>query len=81
MLPIALGLGAGAELRAPLAVAIIGGLLSASVLSLLVVPVAYALLDRVQPRFVEAGKVIAAEAGSAHLPGSRHMEQPDGRQA
>ncbi len=81
MLPIALGLGAGAELRAPLAVAIIGGLLSASVLSLLVVPVAYALLDRVEPRFVEAGKVIAAEAGVAHLPGSRHMEQPDGRQA
>ena len=81
MLPIALGLGAGAELRAPLAVAIIGGLLSSSLLSLVVVPVAYALLDRVHPRFVEAGKVIAAGAETAHLPGSRHMEQPDGRQA
>ncbi|MFN2461631.1 MAG: efflux RND transporter permease subunit, partial [Candidatus Velthaea sp.] len=41
MLPIAVGFGAGAELRAPMAVAIIGGLLSSTLLSLLVIPVAY----------------------------------------
>jgi HAE1 family hydrophobic/amphiphilic exporter-1 len=41
LLPLALGLGAGAELRAPLAIAIAGGLLSATVLTLLVVPVLY----------------------------------------
>ncbi|NJO21132.1 MAG: efflux RND transporter permease subunit, partial [Spirulinaceae cyanobacterium RM2_2_10] len=45
MLPIALGLGAGAELRQPMAVAIIGGLLASSALSLLVVPVLYTLLE------------------------------------
>ncbi len=45
MLPIALGFGAGAELRAPMAVAIIGGLITSTVLSLIVVPVAYTLLD------------------------------------
>ena len=45
MLPIALGLGAGAELRAPMAIAIIGGLMTSTLLSLLVVPVLYALLD------------------------------------
>ena len=45
MLPIALGLGAGSELRAPMAVAIIGGLVTSTLLSLIVVPVLYALLD------------------------------------
>jgi len=44
LLPLALGLGAGAELRAPLAIAIVGGLLSATVLTLLVVPVLYQLV-------------------------------------
>jgi multidrug efflux pump subunit AcrB len=45
MLPIALGWGAGAELRQPMAVAIIGGLITSSLLSLIVVPVLYTLLD------------------------------------
>ena len=45
MLPIALGLGAGAELRQPLAVAIMGGLITSSLLSLVVVPVLYTLLE------------------------------------
>ncbi len=45
MLPIALGWGAGAELRAPMAIAIIGGLVASTLLSLLVVPVVYAVLD------------------------------------
>ena len=46
LLPLALGWGAGAELRAPLAIAIAGGLLSATVLTLLVVPVLYQLQAR-----------------------------------
>ena len=46
MLPLALGLGAGAELRQPMAVAIMGGLITSSLLSLIVVPVLYNLLDR-----------------------------------
>jgi len=45
MLPIALGLGAGAELRQPMAVAIIGGLVTSTLLSLIVVPVVYTLFD------------------------------------
>ncbi|MDQ2859082.1 MAG: efflux RND transporter permease subunit [Candidatus Eremiobacteraeota bacterium] len=45
MLPIALGFGAGAELRAPMAVAIIGGLVTSTLLSLIVIPVAYTLFD------------------------------------
>ena len=47
LLPLALGLGAGAELRAPLAIAIVGGLLSATVLTLFVVPVLVQSVARV----------------------------------
>jgi multidrug efflux pump subunit AcrB len=45
MMPIALGFGADAAFRKPLAVSIIGGLLSSTVLSLIVVPAAYAAMD------------------------------------
>ncbi|MCZ6670681.1 MAG: efflux RND transporter permease subunit [Acidobacteria bacterium] len=46
LLPLAIGLGEGAELRAPLAITVIGGLLTSTVLTLVVIPSAYALLDR-----------------------------------
>ncbi|GAB1264467.1 efflux RND transporter permease subunit [Aurantivibrio infirmus] len=46
MLPLALGFGEGAELRAPMAVTVIGGLLSATLLTLVVIPVMYQLFDR-----------------------------------
>ena len=45
MLPIALGWGAGSELRQPMAVGIIGGLITSSLLSLIVVPVIYTILE------------------------------------
>jgi multidrug efflux pump subunit AcrB len=45
MLPIAFGFGAGAELRQPMAVAIIGGLVTCTLLSLIVIPVLYTLLE------------------------------------
>ena len=45
MMPIALGWGAGAELRQPMAVTIIGGLITSSLLSLIIVPVFYTLLE------------------------------------
>jgi HAE1 family hydrophobic/amphiphilic exporter-1 len=45
MLPLALALGAGAEMRAPMARAVIGGLITSTFLTLLVVPVMYSFLD------------------------------------
>jgi HAE1 family hydrophobic/amphiphilic exporter-1 len=45
MLPLALALGAGAEMRAPMARAVIGGLVTSTFLTLLVVPVMYSVLD------------------------------------
>ncbi|MDF2929723.1 MAG: mdtC, partial [Anaerospora sp.] len=48
MMPLALGIGPGAESRAPMAHAIIGGLITSTVLTLIVVPVVYTLLDDVK---------------------------------
>ncbi len=45
-LPMAFGLGEGAELRAPLAITVIGGLTFSTLLTLIVVPVLYELIDR-----------------------------------
>jgi hydrophobic/amphiphilic exporter-1 (mainly G- bacteria), HAE1 family len=45
MLPLALGLGSGGEMRAPMARAVIGGLITSTLLTLVVVPVVYTLLD------------------------------------
>jgi len=52
-LPLAIGFGEGAELRQPLGVAIIGGLIASQVLTLLTTPVVYMLLDKLRPRNVD----------------------------
>ncbi len=49
LLPLALGIGQGAELRAPLAIAIGGGLASGTVLTLLTVPVLYSFVEGRRP--------------------------------
>ena len=46
LLPMALGLGEGSEIRAPMAITVIGGLLVSTLLTLVLIPVVYTLMDR-----------------------------------
>jgi len=48
LLPLAIGFGDGAELRAPMGITVIGGLLVSTLLTLIVIPVMYNLMDRKQ---------------------------------
>ena len=45
LIPLALGIGEGAEIQAPLATVVIGGLTTSTVLTLVIVPVLYTLFD------------------------------------
>ena len=62
MIPLALAIGAGAEQRAPMARAVIGGLITSTALTLVVVPAAFTLIDDIErwlaPKF---GRVITAQ--------------------
>jgi HAE1 family hydrophobic/amphiphilic exporter-1 len=62
LIPLALGLGEGSELRAPMAVTVIGGLLFSTLLTLVVIPVVYSLLDR---RRTEADQQTSSEPETA----------------
>ncbi|MCB1568956.1 MAG: efflux RND transporter permease subunit [Xanthomonadales bacterium] len=60
MAPVALGLSADSSFRAPMAIAVIGGLATSTVLSLIVVPAAYTLMDDLHAwigRWKERGKL------------------------
>lgn len=48
LLPLALGFGEGAEIRQPMAVAVISGLLSSTVLTLVIIPVIYSLFEHMR---------------------------------
>jgi HAE1 family hydrophobic/amphiphilic exporter-1 len=46
LLPMALGLGDGAEIRTPMAITVVAGLISSTILTLVIIPTVYSLLDR-----------------------------------
>ena len=46
LFPMALGLGEGSEIRTPMALAVIAGLISSTLLTLIMIPVVYSFLDR-----------------------------------
>jgi HAE1 family hydrophobic/amphiphilic exporter-1 len=51
MLPTALKIGEGSESRAPMAIAVIGGLITSTLLTLVVIPVVYTLVDDLENFF------------------------------
>ena len=75
LLPLAFGWGEGDELRSPMAVTVIGGLLASTPLTLIVIPVAYDLIDRKQDAPVlSAGVADMAPATRGTSPGVTDMD-------
>jgi HAE1 family hydrophobic/amphiphilic exporter-1 len=70
LLPMALGIGEGAEVRAPMAITVIGGVLLTTFLTLLVIPVVYSVMDR--------KKFTAAEPRPVLPPGDAAVEAAAG---
>jgi len=65
MLPLFFALGEGAEFRAPMARAVVGGLITSTLLTLIVVPVVYTLLDDVSAWLFGRKKAVAAVGTAA----------------
>jgi HAE1 family hydrophobic/amphiphilic exporter-1 len=62
LLPMAMGFGEGSEVRTPMAITVIGGLVVSTLLTLVVIPVVYSLMDRKRwPATTAAGSVPAAQ--------------------
>src|SRR5579864_7148827 len=72
MLPMALKLEPGAESRAPMAVVVIGGLLTSTLLAIFVTPSLYTLLDDLQSVFFRPARHAPAEAPIEHVPAPEH---------
>jgi multidrug efflux pump subunit AcrB len=69
VLPIAIGLGAGAESRRPLGLAVVGGLFFSTFLTLVLVPVVYTLLAK----FAKAEKAGTEDVGEeSHIKAPAH---------
>ncbi len=78
MMPLAFAIGAGAEMRAPMARAVIGGLITSTLLTLVVVPVVYTYLDSLRPETVRAwfGRRKTSAAASPTEIGAGETHQP-----
>jgi HAE1 family hydrophobic/amphiphilic exporter-1 len=66
LMPMALGLGDGAEIRTPMAIAVISGLITSTLLTLVVIPSMYVLADRIQQQLT--GHREASATDEAELP-------------
>jgi multidrug efflux pump subunit AcrB len=74
MLPLALGFSGDPSFRAPMAVAVIGGLITSTLLSLLVVPAVYTYIDDFEHWLKRTGRRIRRQP--AQLPAKREEPTP-----
>jgi hypothetical protein len=80
MMPSALAVGAGGEFRSPMALAVIGGLLFSTVLSLVFVPAMFMLMDDIGALIWRFGKrLIVSHGEDEEPPSGHHHEAPPAR--
>ena len=80
MIPSALAVGAGGEFRSPMALAVIGGLLFSTVLSLVFVPAMFMVMDDLASLIWRLGKRLIVSSGDPdHDAGDHHQEPPSRR--
>jgi multidrug efflux pump subunit AcrB len=72
MMPLALGFGADPSFRSPMAVAVIGGLITSTLLSLLVVPAGFSVVDDIQQALRRLVKRVRKPAVVAEKPLELH---------
>jgi multidrug efflux pump subunit AcrB len=72
MMPSALAFGAGGEFRSPMALAVIGGLLFSTILSLVFVPAMFMLMDDVGNLFWRFGRKLLVTTGEKEHPPAEH---------
>jgi len=68
ILPIAVGFGAGAESRRPMGVAVVGGMLTSTFLTLLIVPVVYTVFSNLAERFHRKPQEVLAASETGEVP-------------
>ena len=77
LLPMVFGVGDGAEIRTPMAIAVVSGLVTSTVLTLFIIPSIYALVDRLQGRLLGREEAVAASAapGAAGKAAPSHLPE------
>jgi multidrug efflux pump subunit AcrB len=76
MMPSALAFGAGGEFRSPMALAVIGGLVFSTVLSLVFVPAMFMMMDDIGSVIWRYGKKLLATGGETEHPPTDHRNEP-----
>jgi predicted RND superfamily exporter protein len=72
MMPSALAFGAGGEFRSPMALAVIGGLVFSTILSLVFVPAMFMMMDDIGALIWRFGKKLLATETGEHAPAADH---------
>jgi HAE1 family hydrophobic/amphiphilic exporter-1 len=65
LLPMAIGLGDGAEIRTPMAIAVISGLIASTALTLVIIPSLYSVVDRLRERVFDRSRAGSVSEGTA----------------
>ena len=77
LLPTAVGNSEGSEFRAPMAIAVIGGVISSTLLSLIVVPVVYLSIENLKGFISRLGGGKGRKVGTAHGAYAPHGQAGD----